>query len=345
MSADPGGAVAELPPPSNGAAASPRPSLAARLLGQFDWRRQAPSIIAFAALAVLIIVAAITTPAFLDPGNVVAVLRLAAIVGIAALGMTFVTISGNFFALSVEQTAALSAVTFAALIAGGFGLPLAIIVTLGVALVLGLAQGAIVSLGLNPIITTLGAGAAIAGFTSMVTNNRLIRLGSDEAKWLGSGRPFEVPTQVWAFLIAIVVTWFVLRKLRIGRIIVLAGSNPQAARASGIMLAQARLLAFSLSALTAGIVGIFTAAQIGQGNVIQFEGFNFDVIAAVLVGGTAVQGGDGSAKRTAFGAIFIASLTNFMLINNFSFGIRITVLGIAVVIAATTFHLLRGRRS
>jgi simple sugar transport system permease protein/ribose transport system permease protein len=329
---------------NQGTAAVPLPGPTLDRGVRFDLRRQLPTLLALGALVALVACAAITTPAFLDPGNVLAVLRSAAIVGIAALGMTFVTVSGNFFSLSVEQTAALSAVTFALLISGGFGWPLAIVGTLTVAVLLGLAQGGVVSLGLNPIITTLGFGAGIAGFTSILTDNKLVRLGSDEAEWIGRARPFEVPTQVWAFLAAIILTWVVLRRLRIGRIIVLAGANPAAARASGIMLAQARLLAFTLASLTAGVVGIFTAAQIGQGNVIQFEGFNIDVIAAVLVGGTAVQGGDGSAKRTAFGAIFIASLTNFMLINNFSYGIRITVLGAAVVVAATIFHVLRSRR-
>lgn len=312
---------------------------------RIDPLRLGPHFAVVLACLLLLIVGGVTTPAFLTVENLLAILRAASYTGIAALGLTFVTISGNYFSLSIEQTAALSSIAFAGLLAGGASLPLAIVLVLMLALALGLAQGGVVSLGLNPIVATLGFGALISGVSSVITNNKLVRIGSDQADWLGTARPFGIPTQSWAFVTLVVVAWIVLRKTRIGRITTLVGANRDAARASGIVLAQARIVAFTLSSICAGIVGIFTAAQIGQGNVIQFTGFNTDVIAAVLLGGTAVQGGDGSTVRTAFGAIFIATLSNFMLVNNFPYGVRIFILGVAVVIGASVFHILRKRRS
>jgi ribose transport system permease protein len=309
-----------------------------------DWHRYAPEIVVVMVSVLLLLVGGLTTPAFLNVTNLLVIVRAASYTGIAALGLTFVTASGNFFSLSIEQTAALCAIAFAGLLTMGLGVPLAIIGVLLIALVLGLAQGAVVSLGLNPIVATLGFGALISGFSSLITNNRLVRITTTDADFLGSGRPLGIPTQSWAFLILIVLAWVVFRKARIGRITTLVGANRHAAQASGIVLAQARMVAFTLSSLAAGVVGLFTAAQIGQGNVTQFTGFNIDVIAAVLVGGTAVQGGQGSPLRSAFGALFIATLTNFMLINNYPFGVRVGIEGVAVVGAASVFHVLRSRR-
>jgi simple sugar transport system permease protein/ribose transport system permease protein len=308
-------------------------------------RHDLASIAVVVALVALFVVAGIVSPAFLTIENILVIVRQASITGIVALGLTFVTISGSFFALSLEQTAAFCAVTFAAALGAGWGLLPSIVVTLALAAGIGVAQGGVVSLGLNPIIATLGFGSIVAGATSIATDNKLIRITTTEAEWLGSGRPLGIPTQSWAFVILIVLSIVVFRKSRFGRLVKLVGANREAARATGLVLAQVRILAFTLAALGAGIVGIFTAAHIGQGNVIQFVGLNIDAIAAVLVGGTAVQGGQGSMTRTALGALFIATLTNFMLVNNWHYGVRITVLGLAVVSAATLFHLMRSRRT
>lgn len=311
--------------------------------GRLDLRRQVAPISVTAALVAVLVAGGLTTPEFLTIDNVLIVVRSASITGIVALGMTFVTLSGNFFSLSVEQTAALCSIIFAEGLAHGFGLGASLILALLASVLIGLGQGLVVSVGLNPIVTTLGAGAALYGLAAVVTHNEVVNFSSSSADWLGRARPLGVPTQSWAFVICTALGTFVLRRTRFGREIYLVGTNRAAARASGLSVGKATVLAFMLSSLVAGIVGVFTAAQITQAPLTQFNGLNIDVIAAVLVGGTALQGGEGSTLRSALGAVFIALLANFMLLRQADFGTRTLVTGLIVVVATSAFHLLRTR--
>ena len=125
----------------------------------------------------------------------------------------------------------------------------------------------------------------------------------------------------------------------------LIGSNRRAAVASGLSVRKASVSAFVLSALGATVVALLTVAQFNRSAGDQFGGLTFDALAAVLVAGTAIMGGDGSPVRTALAAILIATLGNIMVLHGFEYGTRLTILGVAVVLAVATFHLLRGRRS
>jgi ribose transport system permease protein len=292
-------------------------------------------------------VGGITTDEFLTFDNALIVIRAASITGIVALGMTFVTLSGNFFSLSVEQTAALCSIVFAGALSADLGIVAATVLALATSVVIGAAQGVLVAAGLNPIVTTLGAGAALFGFAAVVTHNEVVNFSSSSADWVGRARPLGVPTQSWAFIILTVLATLVLMRTRVGRETYLVGTNRNAARASGLRVGKITVLAFVLSALTAGIAGVFTAAQVTQAPLTQFNGLNIDVIAAVLVGGTALQGGEGSALRSALGAVFIALLANFLLLRQVDFGVRTLVTGLIVVVATSAFHLLRtrGRRA
>lgn len=294
-------------------------------------------------VVLLFIIGGLTTPVFLTAENLLNIVRAASLTGIVALGMTFITMSGNFFSLSVQQTAAFAAITYAATTGWGWPLGVAIVATLALAATIGLLQGGIVAAGANPIITTLGAGAAIFGLAAFLTENRTIRVGETSSEWLGRGRPLGVPTQSWAFIILTIVAIVVLSRTRFGRSVTLVGANAAAAVASGIRRGFVAIAVFTVSSLVAGLAGIFLSAQIGQGIVNQFNTLNIDVIAAVLVGGTAVQGGDGSMLRTTVGTLFIAVLINLMLLRGYSFGMRIFLEGVAVTIGVSAFTLLRRR--
>jgi simple sugar transport system permease protein/ribose transport system permease protein len=308
-----------------------------------DWRRLvAPVSVALAVVAILI-AGGLTTAEFLTVDNFLIIVRTASITGIVALGMTFVTLTGNFFSLSVEQTAAMCSIVFAEGLSHGYGLVPSLLLGLVTSIAIGIGQGIVVAAGLNPIVTTLGAGAALYGLAAVVTHNEVVNFSSTEADWLGRGRPLGIPTQSWAFVIFTVLATLALVRTRFGRQVYLVGANREAAKASGLSVGKTTVVAFTLSALAAGIAGIFTAAQITQAPLTQFNGLNFDVIAAVLVGGTALQGGEGSALRSALGAIFIALLANFMLLRQTTFGVRTLVTGLIVIVATSVFHLLRTR--
>ena len=193
-------------------------------------RRRRNIVIVILAIVVLIAAAAITTPSFLTVENLITVVRAASITGIVALGMSYITISGNLFALSAEELAILSACVFAWLMRAEYGL----VASPGshhYLLRAGRARSrAASSRGAPiPIITTLAFGAFFRGLASLVSQNQNIMFATDVARWIGTGRPLGVPTQSWAFIILTLLAWFVLQKTRFGRQLLLIGANRETA--------------------------------------------------------------------------------------------------------------------
>ncbi len=307
-------------------------------------RRRRNIAIVVVAIVVVVLAGGLTTPNFLTIENLLVVVRAASITGIIALGMSYITISGNLFALSAEELAILSACVFAWLMREHYGLFFALSLTLLFSAAAGAIQGGIIARGADPIITTLAFGAFFRGLASLVTNNQNILLGTDAAQWLGTGRPLGIPTQSWAFVILTAIAWFVLQKTRFGRQLLLIGANRQAASATGLRVGQAALVALILFGLCCGLAGISAASQFGLAVANLFSGLNFDIIAAVLVGGISLRGGQGSPIQAALGAVFIALVQNFMLLHSFTSGQRMLVVGLLVALATLGFHLLqRGR--
>jgi ribose transport system permease protein len=296
-------------------------------------------------LVALIAVSAITTPEFATVDNGRTIVRAAALVGIAAIGLTFVTLSGNLISLSVEQTAAVAGVLLALMLADGWPVVLALLVVLAVAVLIGAVQGVVVAQGANPIIVTLGVGAALAGLAAIISGGKGVVVPDGALDWLGGPRPLGLPIPSYAFVVVAILATVYLSRRRAGRWIMLVGSNRDTARASGLPVRRTTLLAFALSAVAAAAVAVLTVAQFGRADAAQFNGLTFDALAAVLVGGAAIQGGYGSPGRTALGALFIATLGNFMVLNDYSLGLRLAVQGVVVVLAVTVFHLIQRRQA
>ena len=212
---------------------------------------------------------------------------------------------------------------------------------LAVSVGIGLVQGALVGRGANPIITTLGAGAALFGLTAVVTANKTIQITTDVAEWLGRARPFGVPNQTWVFILLTIVGSIILSRTRLGRTLYLVGANRAAARAAGLSIIGATLFAFVAASVTAAIAGIMTAAQFNQGATNQFPDLTIPVVAAVLVGGTAIGGGSGSMVRTMLGTVFIALLQNIMLLSDLDTGWRLLLQGSIVAAAVSLYAISR----
>ncbi|MCL4371185.1 MAG: ABC transporter permease [Chloroflexi bacterium] len=284
-------------------------------------------------------------PAFLTADNFEIVVRAASLIGIAALGSTFITISGNFFSLSIQETAAICAITFALNMAAGRGLVLSLLITLLLGLVLGLIQGGAVALGANAIVTTLGGAAVIYGVAAIISGLKMIRVVDNGGAWIGSARPLGVPTESWSVILFTIIAAVVLNRTRFGRLIMLCGSNRKAAVASGLPVGLATISAFAIASVTAAVCGIFVATQFSLATIDQFDNmdFNMSVVAAVVVGGTAIQGGDGSALRTLIGAIFMALLDNLLVLSGQPQGVRYLVIGMLILVGVGGFHLLRQR--
>lgn len=298
--------------------------------------------ITLSALIVILAVGGTTTHSFLSGDNLLNIVQVASLTGIIALGTTFLTLSGNFFSLSLEQTGALCSISFAAMIGWGLPWPLAVLLTVAVGCACGALQGAFVAFGANPIIVTIAGGAAIIGLASVLTGSHAVIIRSTNVQWIGTSQPLGVPITTWTFLAMSVVAQVVLVRTRFGRSVMLTGSNRPAARAVGLPIGRISSNAFIISAGCAAVAGIFVAAQSNRGLVTNLAGSNLDVVAAVLIGGTSIQGGDGSVFRTALGAIFIALLQNLLILRGYSSGLRELVEGLAIVVGVSVFWLAKG---
>jgi len=310
--------------------------------GRPDWLPFA-IIVALAALAVL--AAVLLTPSFLTVDNIRAILRNAAIVGIVAVGMTPVTLSGNFVSLGITQSAMLAMVSFVAMLGAGWGQVPAIIAVVALLVAVGVVQGVIIAVGLNPVITTLAAGAIIFGVVSELSGGGIVRAGDNGVSW-GTSTVGGIPIEVLIFLVFTALATFVMQRTVIGRETTLIGANRATAEISGISFTRVTILAFAIFSVSLAIAGILSGAAFGQATAVSFPGLTVDVIAAVLVGGTAIQGGRGSPLRSAGGAILIAVISNMMVLNDFSTGGRLAVQGGVVVVIVVLLDLLwrRGTR-
>lgn len=289
----------------------------------------------------IILVGGITTEGFLTITNARAVLINTAVVGILAVGMTPITLSGNFVSLAVHQTTLVATMLFLYGASEGFSpllvAPLVVLVTA----LIGVVQAFVIAAGLNPVITTLAMGSILYGVVSLVTGGRVVYSGDADLDWLGVSTLFGLPMPVYIFGVFTLTMSFVIDRTRVGRHILLTGANRATAALSGISSRRAALWAFVSLSVACAIGGMVLAAQLGRAAPNDFETLTIDVVAAVLVGGVAIQGGEGSPLRSAMGAVIIALLTNVMLLRDASTGSRLLVVGLAVVVSVSLLTVLR----
>jgi ribose/xylose/arabinose/galactoside ABC-type transport system permease subunit len=325
-------------------AAAGLPPVARPAGGRADWL---PFAIVVGVAAVVVLIAVFVTPNFLTVDNIRAILRNAAIVGIVAVGMTPVTLSGNFVSLGITQSAMLAMVSFVAMLGAGWGVVPAVIAVILLLVAVGMLQGAIIAAGLNPVITTLAAGAIIFGVVSELTRGGIVRAGDNAIDW-DQASVAGVPVEVLIFVLFTALVTFVMQRTVTGRETTLIGANRATAEISGISFTRVTILAFAIFSVGLALAGIINGAAFGQATAVSFPGLTVDAIAAVLVGGTAIQGGRGSPLRSAGGAVLIAIISNMMVLNDFSTGGRLAVQGGVVVVIVVLLDLLRrsgGRRS
>ena len=296
-----------------------------------------------AVLAAITVYGAATTEGFLTVSNMKAIVTAAAFVGIIAVGLTVIILSGNLFSLALGQTAAVSAMFF--LWALGIGLVPAIVLTLLLGVVIGALQGfAVGAWGANPIIITIGAAGLMEGTAVWLSHGESIVPPPGETSWEHLAQPvLGLPAPVYVFLVVTVLLAVVMRRTRFGRQIYLLGENRAAARAAALPITLLTVGAFGIASLYTAGAGILIGASSANGSLLLTGSYTYDAIAAALVGGNAVTGGRGSIARTAAGALFIATISDMLLLRGYSTGGQILVRGIIVVVVVVLTNL--GERS
>lgn len=293
-------------PPGGGSGIPARRAPALRAKAASMLQRQG----AVVALIAVCIFGFIRYEAFLTPENLFNVLRQNSMVGLVALGMTMVILTGGID-LSVGSVLAIGGITAAALSAQGT--LVAVAGGLAAGTVLGTLNGVLITKArIQPFIVTLAMMIAARGVALGVTGENSVRVDrtAEGFLWLGRGRLMGVPVPVWLAALAFLAGWMVLRYTRFGRYVFAAGDNEDAARLLGLKVDRVLIATYAISGLLAAAAGIILAGRLGAGQPVAGNGIELDAIAAVVVGGTLLSGGQGGVGSTIVGVLLLGVIFN-----------------------------------
>jgi ribose transport system permease protein len=297
-------------------------------------------------LAALCIVVSAISPNFLSFGNFARIGQAAMIPLVLGLGATFVILMGSID-LSVEGVLALAAVVTSLLVLnGGNGNDLGLIGALIVVLVgggVGFLNGLVhVRLKIPSFMTSLGFWFIGVGTANALLGGIAIRINDPWIRGLAIERFWGMPWGVWLALAALLVAWVIQDHTRLGRYIYALGGGEDLAALSGIPVARVRIAVFTLAGMFYALGGILAAAQLGLGNAQIGQGRLFTTITAVVVGGTALSGGQGGVLQTLVGVLIVTVLANGMVLMGISPYIQQAVQGL-LIIAAVALSIDRAR--
>ena len=269
------------------------------------------SLITLGILVLIMIVLTILSKEFLTFVNITNVLRQVAIVIITGSAVTLLMISGNID-LSVGSTVALTGVLAASFAASGMGLWLAMILAMLVGCLVGAFNGIMVTkLRITPVIATLGTLYVGRGLALIFCNGRSINVGLP-LRYADLGRGFVGPFPIVLIFVVIIagVFYFMERKTLLGKYSFAIGGNKTAAVLSGVNADSIVFVLYVLAGLLAGFSGVLLGSRLGAGDPNVGQGFEFDVIVAIVLGGTSLAGGEGSIIGMVIGALVVGFLGN-----------------------------------
>lgn len=314
------------------------------------WLVQAGALLTLLLLAGYLTLA---TPYFLTTSNIANVARQTAMTAILATGQTFVILSAGID-LSVAAVAGLSASVATVLMTSrvevlGVGIgPVPFGVGLGIALlvgmVAGLLNGLIITKGRIPdFIATLGMLATLRGVALLVTGGLPVpsHLTAIELKgylpepliWMGAGEILGIPVAGIIALGVVILSWLILRYTALGRAVFAVGGNREAARVSGINIDRTKIAVYMLSGFFAALAGMIMTGRLNSANALMGEGEELRSIAATVIGGTNLFGGEGSVIGTLIGALIIGVLGNGLNLLNVSAFWQRVVQGLVIIVA------------
>jgi rhamnose transport system permease protein len=287
----------------------------------------------------------IQTNKFLTVSNLLNQGRLMTEIGLLALPMTFIIVTGGID-LSVGSIAGLSAIMLGySWHNWGYPLGVAILVALVVGAIAGFINGLfIIRLNVPPLIMTLATLAFYRGLAEGIAQARSVR---DYPNWfyqMGQGESFGVPNQLYLLVIATIITAIILSRTTFGRSLYAMGNNELAARFSGIPVNRNKLIIYTFSGFMSGLSGYILVSRVTTTRSDMGSGWELDAIAAVVLGGTSIFGGTGSIVGTAIGLILIQLLKNGLALTGVTSDATIVVIG-SVLILSTLINTVVQRRS
>ncbi|OZB98335.1 ribose ABC transporter permease [Paenibacillus sp. XY044] len=286
-------------------------------------------------LIILIIIVSVLNPSFLEPLNILNLLRQVSINALIAFGMTFVILTGGID-LSVGSILALSSAFVANMLVSGFDPILAIIIGCLLGGVMGMVNGLLITKGkMAPFIATLATMTVFRGLTMVYTDgNPITGLGDSRLFQLfGRGYELGIPVPAITMIITFVILWVILNKTPFGRKTYAIGGNEKASIVSGIKVPRVKIMIYSLAGLLSALAGAILTSRLNSAQPTAGTSYELDAIAAVVLGGTSLSGGRGRIVGTLIGALIIGTLNNGLNLLGVSSFYQMVVKGIVILIA------------
>ena len=285
----------------------------------------------FVGFLLIIILLSFLSDAFLTKRNLLNIVRQTSIHGIMAVGMTFVILTSGID-LSVGSILALAGVLCADLEHRGIPILILVILTLLAGAVLGFLNGVVITKGkVTPFVVTLGMMSIARGFALIYAGGYPISGFDKPFRYIGSGYSLKIPVPILIFAVTLIVAAVVLRHTRLGRYVYAIGGNEETVKLSGINSDLYKTAAYTISGLTAALGAVVLTARLNAGEPIAGTGYELDVIASVVIGGTSLMGGRGGVWGTLIGALLIGTINNGMNLLGISSYWQSVVKGLIIV--------------
>ncbi|MCY9664479.1 ABC transporter permease [Paenibacillus alginolyticus] len=313
----------------------------------------AQKLLAFASLIMLVIIFSISSSNFFQFDNIVAIMLSTAVIGVLALGSTFVIITSGI------DLAVGTVMTFSSVMAGviittwHLPMPLGIIGGIATGAICGLISGLLVAkMKIPPFIATLAMMMVTKGLSLVISGTKPIYFNDTTAfsqismgSLLNSIIPgFEIPNAILVFFGAAVIASIILSKTIIGRYNFALGSNEESTRLSGVNVDYWKIVIYSLTGVFSGIAGIMMASRLNSAQPALGSGYELEAIAAVVIGGTSLSGGKGSILGTVIGALIMSVLTNGLRILSVKQEWQTVIVGVVVVLAVYADMMRRRKK-
>ena len=285
------------------------------------------------------------TPHFLTVANLLNIAQQTAINAIIAVGMTYVIISGGID-LSVGSIVALSGVTLGVVLQDGQAVPLALGIALLVGAACGLVNGIIVSWGgLPPFIVTLGMMSIARGAALLFTEGRPVSGFEPGFRSLATGHVGPIPAPIVVTVVVYLLAHAVLTRTTFGRYVYAIGGNEEATRLAGVSVRLHKSLIYAVSGLVSAIAAILLTARLNSAQPIAGMMYELDAIAATVIGGTSLVGGEGTLVGTLIGALIMGVLRNGLNLLGVSSFLQQIVIGAVIIAAVLIDTLLKRQRN
>jgi ribose/xylose/arabinose/galactoside ABC-type transport system permease subunit len=304
------------------------------------WHKISGYIIVLAILLECVVFAFIA-PSFVSLENLINVALSIAVIGILAVGMTFVILTGGID-LSIGSVVALAGVCAALLTKQTDSTALGFAVAVAVGLLCGAFNGVTVAyFRVPPFVVTLAVLTVARGLAFILSEGRSVGSLPDSFAWFGKSAILGLPYSVILMILTFAAGWFVLRHTTFGRYVYAVGGNSEAAFLAGVAVKKITFAVYLLNGLLVGLAAIVLASRLGAGVPNSGLQYELDVIAAVVVGGTSLTGGRGSVISTLFGAIFIGVLNNGLNMAGIDPYLQKIVLGVVILLAVLADSLYK----